>query len=537
MASTSATIYKSITAGGVSFNLSFTASFSTTSGMTVAVACLQSSYGAEFYNYDSSSWSASNGASGTYKLGTLSRGGSKTLFTSSTSFSSGSVSVTFEFYGSNYTFTISANLGSDSIGGTLSVNTTTVSLDDAVYFTVSGGSGVSYQINLLIGSNTISTGLTSSGSFKFTSNDFIKYFGQTSSGVSVQAILNSYSSTSGSFVSSSSVNMYLQVGNYTKAFTETRRTYIYINAVDNNLVAGTSSIKFATTLTKKLANDQATITSMSAVGTYSNGYSGTSSFTTTIATSGNTATITSALNGLFPIPSNSTSTQYQLNYTVTYTDSRGNTYTSAFTTNFIVLCYIPPELSSVEVVRCDDSSSLVSGGTYCKATLVAKQSSNYTLNDVYVTVDNDTTQYALTTSDNITFSAVFGGSFVKNTQYKVIFHYRTSAMKSYNSNLWLTVNNILPTMQLPISLFDDTDQVAVSFGEMAQRYSDVASDSVANFAKGLTLRATSSGGEVITKDAYDLLSLSGGGAKIYVQTSTTIPSGMEEGDILVVYNQ
>ena len=111
-------------------------------------------------------------------------------------------------------------------------------------------------------------------------------------------------------------------------------------------------------------------------------------------------------------------------------------------------------------------------------------------------------------------------------------------MKSYNSNLWITQSTILPTMQLPISLFDDTDQVGVSFGEMAQKYSDVSADSVVNFTKGLKLRATSdSDGSVISKDAYELLSLSGGGAKIYVQTTTDIPSGMEEGDILVVYNQ
>ena len=38
MASTSATIYKSIDADGTPFDLSFTASFSTTSGLVVAVA-------------------------------------------------------------------------------------------------------------------------------------------------------------------------------------------------------------------------------------------------------------------------------------------------------------------------------------------------------------------------------------------------------------------------------------------------------------------------------------------------------------------
>lgn len=532
MASTSSSVNKTIATSGYSYNLVFTATFSTTDGLSVTARLTNSSQYSLTYNYDTS-WNASNGASGSYRLGTITGGQTKTLFTSGSNFSSGSASVTFSFYG--ITYTISANIPSDATGGTLSADKSTLSLGDSVYFTVSGGSGVTYKINLVIGDTTISTGLAGSGSYTFTANTFIGCFGASGISKTVRAVLESYSSNTGSYVSSSNVYLTLEVGDYSKAFSYTRSEFYRVRATNGNLVAGTSSIKNVTTLTKKLSNDSATISSATFTGTYSDGYSGTASFTSTVTTSGNTVTITSLMNTVFPVPSNSTSTQYQMTGKLVYTDSRGNTNTVSFTNKFTILCYIPPKITSTEVARCDASGNLSASGTYCKATLKIEQSSSYTMEGAYVT--DGSASYTLTSSDYLTFSAVVGGSYAKNSQYTVTFYYRTTAMKSYNSNLWLTISNILPTMQLPISLFDDTDQVAVSFGEMAQRYSDVSSDSVANFAKGLTLRATNSDGSVITKDAYDLLSLSGGGAKVYVQTNTTIPSGMQEGDILVVYNQ
>lgn len=533
MASTSATIYKSIDAEGVPFDLSFTASFSTYSGLTVAVACLQSSYGANFYDNYTNSWSASNGASGTYTLGTLYRGGSKTLFTSSTPFSSGSVSVTFKFYNSNYTFTISANLGSDAVAGTIGTSNTNISLGNSTYFTVSGGSGVTYKIFIDIGGSRIDTGLTGSGNYTFNADTYAKYIPSTSSSKVATAVLISY--LSGSQYGTSSVSVILTETN--NAYTFSSGSITPVSQVNGYYVISKSSIKYITTLEKRYTNETATITSLSAIGKYTGTTISDATFTTTQETSGTKVIITSTLNGNFPVPSDTSVSQYQMTYTLYVTDSRGVTYEVPYSNPINVLCYIAPEISNIDITRCDSSGNLSPSGVYAKVSVTIKASDYYSIESCLVTINNNT--YILSTSDNTTYAGVVGkGALATNTQYACTIKVRTTDMKSYNSNLWITQSTILPTMQLPISLFDDTDQVGVSFGEMAQKYSDVSADSVVNFTKGLKLRATSdSDGSVISKDAYELLSLSGGGAKIYVQTTTNIPAGMEEGDILVVYNQ
>lgn len=71
---------------------------------------------------------------------------------------------------------------------------------------------------------------------------------------------------------------------------------------------------------------------------------------------------------------------------------------------------------------------------------------------------------------------------------------------------------------MALSLFDDGNDVGVSFGQMA-------TDKGFHFF-------TNNGNWPITIDGKPL---SGGNNGIFVQTNTTIPADMKDGDILIVY--
>lgn len=536
MASVSNSITKSITVNGINFSIVFNATFSTSDGLTVTANIPSTSYGSSLTDGYSNSWSASNGASGTYKLGTLSRGSTKTIISNSTGFNSGAVSVTFKFYNSNYEFTISASLGSDAVAGKLSCDSTKPMMTSSVNFYMTGGSNVSYSLVLYIGSATIQTGLTQSGSYTFSGDIFEKYIPATSSSVTVYATLYSTSTITSELVGMSSLTLTLTDTVY--PYWSSKHESYLIDAVGGSLVAGKSSVKFVTTLSKYFSDTKATITDFSCTATFTGATINPVSFTSTTKVSGDNIIVTSIMNGTLPIPTDNTATQYKMTFAYSYTDSRGNVQQVAYSTEYVIFCYVTPVISSFEVSRCDSTGAITPSGTYAYATIKVSSNTTYTVSEATVTVNDSS--YTLTSLDNLTFTGVVGaGSLETSSQYSTTGSVRTADMKTYNDSLWVSASSVLPTMQLPISFYDDGDQVGVSFGEMSQRYSGVSGESVVNFAKGLTLRATNTSDNTIaTCDAYDLVAgTNSSQATVFVQTTTDIPSKMKEGDILVVYSK
>ena len=528
MASVTASISRTRAVSGYAYNLVFTATFTTSGTSSVTAKLTNSSAYSLTYNYDER-WDWSNGASGTYRLGTITGGQTKTLFSTSTGFSSGSVSVTFLFYGAEYT--ISATLGSDAKASYLTMySESLVTLGETRYLTVEKGTNVTDKIYLIVGSNKIDTGLTSSGNYYFDPDVLAPLF----TTLTTDASLHLYSYANGSLIGDCPAYIVLK-----KSATITVKEVITsaINPVNGYVIAGASGIKHQTIFNITYPDTDTKITSTSVSAKYPDVDLLTPEYTTTVSSTSDTITVTSILNGTFPLPDDRTVTQYKTpEYTLTVTDNAGTTITRTLGSAYTVYCYIVPEITDVEISRCSSDGTISPSGTYAYAKLTVAESKSYTATEAKISISG--TEYNLTTEDNLVFTGVLGdGSFDASTQYSATFSVRTSEMKSYNDTVWVTQTSILPTMQLPISLYDDTDQVGVSFGEMAQKYNDAQSESVVNFTKGLILRATSTeDGTVATKDAYDLIAR-GSGRKIFVQTDTTIPEDMADGDILIVYEE
>ncbi len=526
MASTTASINRTITVGSYNYYLVFSATFTTSGTSSVSAKLTNSSAYSLTYNLNSS-WNMSNNTSGTYKLGTLTGGETKTLFSTSTAFNSGSVSTTFDFYGQS--FTISATLGSDAVAATLQFENTSVKLGETHYVTISGGKNVTTKLYLKVGSTSIDTALTASGYYYFNPDTLASLFA-----TSADATFHLYSYSNGSQIGDSAASFTL-----TKGATISFKDFysITIDRVNNYIIAGTSKIEFRTIIQFTYPDSGTTISSVDISSKYPDADLGTPEYITDVSSTSDTCTIRSVLSNAFPIPEDRTITQYKTpEYTITVTDNQGTTITYTIGSTYVVYCYITPVIESVEVHRCDSSGTTLPSGEYAYATVKVKEATAYTVTEAKFNINS--TDYSLSTSDNLTFSGIVGdGNLNTSTQYQGTFSIRTADMKTYNDTVWVSQSTLLPTMQLPISLYDDTDQVGVSFGEMAQKYSNVSGESVVNFAQGLTLRATSvDDGTVATKDAYELLTLAGG-RNIFVQTTTTIPEGMSDGDILIVYEE
>jgi hypothetical protein len=526
MASVTASISRTIPISGYTYNLVFTATFKTSGTSSVTAKLTNSSAYSIYYNYDEK-WGWSNGASGTYRLGTITGGETKTLFSTSTGFSSGAVSTTFIFYGIEYT--ISATLGSDATASTISFGSSTVTLGETKYVTINNGNNVTNKLYLSVGSKSIDTGLTSSGNYYFDADDLASLF--TSS---TTATFHLYSYSNGS-----------QIGDSTASFTLKKAATISVystlagrlNTVNTYAIAGVSKSYFELTLNVTYPDTGTKITSISTSAKYPDIDLTAPEFTVTQSSTSSRIVMTFTQKDAFPIPTDTSVSQYKFpELTVTVTDNAGTSITRTIAGNYIVYCYIVPEVTDVEISRCSSDGTISPSGTYAYAKLTVAESKSYTATEAKVSISG--TEYSLTTEDNLVFTGVLGdGSFDTSTQYSATFSVRTAEMKSYNDTVWVTQTSILPTMQLPISLYDDTDQVGVSFGEMAQKYNDTQSESVVNFTKGLILRATNTeDGTVATKDAYDLIAR-GSGRKIFVQTDTTIPEDMADGDILIVYEE
>ena len=93
-------------------------------------------------------------------------------------------------------------------------------------------------------------------------------------------------------------------------------------------------------------------------------------------------------------------------------------------------------------------------------------SPNTDLTILKLTVNN--IDYSLNYVGDNKYNVIFGNNTLDiGTQYKVILSVQNSKMQSYGDVIQQLA--LLPTMQMPISLFDDGSQVSVSIGEMAFR--------------------------------------------------------------------
>lgn len=264
------------------------------------------------------------------------------------------------------------------------------------------------------------------------------------------------------------------------------------NLSNNYLIAGSSyfDINYETGLTP--SNNTAYIKSIEVIGSYNPSVVGTPTFT--LGTN-------KATSNVLPIYSNAST--YKISATIKITDSRNRYATIQVTETMIgtVYNYIPPAISGFNVYRCDYWGTPKPSGKYGYAEV-------YITSDTYLTILKITVNnidYNLNYLGNNKYGVIFGNNALAiGTQYKVILSVQNSKMQSYGDVIQQLA--LLPTMQMPISLFDDGSQVSVSIGEMAFRYNDVGdAQSVVNFATDSVMRATNTEGSSLVIKSYDAL--------------------------------
>ena len=234
------------------------------------------------------------------------------------------------------------------------------------------------------------------------------------------------------------------------------------------------------------------LSSIEVIGSYNPSEVGTPTFTK------GTNKVTS---NVLPVYSNAST--YKISATLKVTDSRGRYATVQVTEAMIgtVYNYIPPSISGFTVYRCDSSGEPKPSGMYGYAEVNVSSTTNLTI--LKITVNG--VDYNLSYVSDNKYKVVFGNNTLAiGTQYKVILSVQNTMMQSYGDIIQQVA--LLPTMQMPISLFDDGSQVSVSLGEMAFRYNDVGNaKSVLNLAMDSVIRATNTNGISTIVNSYDAI--------------------------------
>ena len=386
---------------------------------------------------------------------------------------------------------------------TISVSPTTVTMGNAVTISETAGVGVTSTSRAWTAGDT--SGSFSTGSWTVPIATFEPLCPNASS-LSIKFTVSS-SGAGGSGSSSATITAnvpsdYLPTADY---------TYEYLNAQNNSLVAGYSQLKL--TLNPYLTPDDnhATISSVSLVNVISTN--------TAITTSSFTRNGYVFTSGTLPTMANVPSYTVALVFNIT--DSRGNTV--QYTTEaFRVTNFIPPYCEITSLTRDTATTATLSVyiSTPSNPALATVKVGNNTAVDVLsqlVQSTQDTTIYTLTYS----ITGLSSGD-----QYNVVFSFRNDDMVSYGESAY-SYSQLLSTMAMPISLYDNGTRMAVSFGEeCADNYGE---DMVINFAKDSYIRYVRNNTAYVekTEDVFYSCPFPVGG--IYMSTDSSNPSTIWSG--------
>ena len=279
-----------------------------------------------------------------------------------------------------------------------------------------------------------------------------------------------------------------------------------IDPVNYSLVAGVSKLRIE--LQPSLLPEGLNSASISSTQLLSVASTNPAITTSTFTKSGNNFT-----SGVLPTYANAPS--YTIRLTFRITDSRGRT--ADYTTGeYKVTNFIPPYCQITNLHR-DTSTTgtlevAISSPSAAYSAKV-KVGSNGTPVDVMNQLVPVQGGYTLT----YRITGLLSGE-----QYPVTFYYKDMNMNSYGENEY-AYSQLLSTMSMPLSLFDNGSRMAASFGEeCADNYGE---DVVINFAKDAYIRYIDNSSHAVIDKVQNIFSSCpypiGG---IYLSTTNTNPS-------------
>ena len=384
---------------------------------------------------------------------------------------------------------------------TISISPTTQTMGNTLSISDSSGTGVTSTSHTWTAGN--STGSFSTGNWTIPIDDFEPLCPNAES---ISATFTTYSSGPGGSGSSSKAVTLLVPSNYVPTATHEA---VLIDPVNYSLVAGISKlrIELQTSVLPEGLNSATVVSTALKSVTSSNPAITTSLFTK----DGDNYT-----SGLLPTSSGAPS--YTIRLTFTITDSRGRT--ADYTTGeYKVTNFIPP---------------------YCQITNLHRDTSNTGTLDVTITSPSpaysakvkvgsntpvDVMNLLVPTQDGYTLEYPITG-LQSGEQYTVVFYYKDTNMNSYGENEY-AYSQLLSTMSMPLSLFDNGSRIAASFGEeCADNYGE---DVVINFAKDSYIRFIDGNTPVIEKVEYLFRSCPFPVGGIYMSVDNTTPSTLWPG--------
>jgi len=466
---------------------------------------------------DSSPWTQIN-------VGTISPHGSKS---GSTSIASGNTSSQTVYCYLLYTNSSSGYGGGYPVEGyvdptppftkkTISVSPSTVVMGNAVNIYESSGVGVSSTTNTWRAGS--GSGSFSTGSWNISPTTFEPLCPNAKSLSITFTVYSSGEGGSGSSSATITANVpsdYLPTADY---------TYDFINPQNNSLVAGFSSLRVTLNPYMTPDNNSASITSV----TLSNVVTTNTAVTVNSFTQSGNVFTSSVLPTMTNVPS------YTIQLVFSITDSRGNTiqYT---TESFRVTNFIPPYCMITSLTR--DSATTGTLHVYISTPSAPSLATVKVGNNTAVNVLNQLVRDSQNPEVYTLTYAITGLS--SGNQYNVTFSFRNADMVTYGENAY-AYTQLLSTMAMPISLYDNGTRMAVSFGEeCADNYGQ---NVVINFAKDAYLRYVRNNVAYVEKveDVFYSCPFPVGG--IYISTDSTNPntiwagttwSAIAEGRVLI----
>lgn len=301
-------------------------------------------------------------------------------------------------------------------------------------------------------------------------------------------------------------------------------TYDFINPQNNSLVAGFSSLRVTLNPYMTPDNNSASITNV----TLSNVVTTNTAVTVNSFTQSGNVFTSSVLPTMTNVPS------YTVQLVFSITDSRGNTiqYT---TESFRVTNFIPPYCMITSLTR--DSATTGTLHVYISTPSAPSLATVKVGNNTAVNVLNQLVRDSQNPEVYTLTYAITGLS--SGNQYNVTFSFRNADMVTYGENAY-AYTQLLSTMAMPISLYDNGTRMAVSFGEeCADNYGQ---NVVINFAKDAYLRYVRNNVAYVEKveDVFYSCPFPVGG--IYISTDSTNPntiwagttwSAIAEGRVLI----
>lgn len=265
--------------------------------------------------------------------------------------------------------------------------------------------------------------------------------------------------------------------------------YEFIEARNNSLIAGLSQLKVTLLPSVVPSDNTATIASVELQSVSSTNPALTkNSFTK----SGNVFTSTT-------LPTQSGVPSYTFSLTFRITDSRGNVldYTTG---TFRVTNFVPPYVTITNLKRNSATTGVLSvdinspSAKYAAYVRIGDGNPINVLNKLVAKTGGYTLTY--------NFSNLVSGN-----QYNVTFIYQDTNMHNYGEDPY-QYSQLLSTMQMPLSLYDNGAQMIVSVGEeCADSYPDTTSDTIFNLGQDAEMRATDELGNSSVIKAYELLNL------------------------------